>query len=283
MAQIINYFENIPSWHRALIIGAGFILFWTLEALFGANQFAKCRHARTNLAFWVGTLITNLSLTGLTLATSVAVTETHFGILNLFEMPLWLNLLLAVALLDLIAAYAHHRLVHWVPILWKLHVVHHSDPHVDSTTALRHNPLEAVMRAVFTLLGVVIVGVAPGVLVAYQAIALLCAQWIHSDIHLPRQIDRALSLVLISPGMHRVHHHRALPWTDTNYGTVFSLWDRLFGTFAVRDAHEIEFGIDVVPDSEEREASAMRLMLLPFRAEKEGYRPRSGAAASDFR
>jgi len=65
-----------------------------------------------------------------------------------------------------------------------------------------------------------------------------------------------------------------MPWTDTNYGTVFSLWDRLFGTFAVRDADAIEFGIDVIPESEEREASAMRLMLLAFRAEKEGYRPR---------
>jgi sterol desaturase/sphingolipid hydroxylase (fatty acid hydroxylase superfamily) len=280
MDSMIDYFANVPSWQRAVIIGAGFILFWILELMFGASQFAKYRHARTNLVFWASTLLTNLPLSGLTLATSLAVTEADLGILNLFEMPLWLNLLLAVAVLDLIAAYAHHRLVHFVPILWKLHVVHHSDPNVDSTTALRHNPLEAVMRAFFTLLGVGILGVAPGVLVTYQAIAILCAQWIHSDIHLPGPIDRVLSFVFVSPGMHRVHHHRALPWTDTNYSTVFSLWDRLFGTFAVRDSDEIEFGIDVIPDSEEREASALRLMLLPFRGDEEGYRLRSHAAGS---
>jgi sterol desaturase/sphingolipid hydroxylase (fatty acid hydroxylase superfamily) len=278
--SLIDYFAHIPSWQRAAIIGAGFVFFWILEILFGASQFAKYRHARTNSAFWASTLLTNLPLSGLTLATSVAVTEAHFGILHLFEMPLWLNLLSAVALLDLIAAYAHHRLVHSVPVLWRLHIVHHSDPNVDSTTALRHNPLEAVMRALFTLFGVAILGVAPGVLVTYQAIAILCAQWIHSDIHLPGRLDRALSFVFVSPGMHRVHHHRALPWTDTNYSTVFSLWDRLFGTFAVRDSDQIEFGIDVIPTSAEREASAMRLMLLPFRGNREGYRPRSQAAGA---
>ena len=279
MHALIDSFAVMSSWQRAVMIAAGFVLFWVLETLFGASQFAKYRHARTNLVFWASTLLINAPLAALTLATSVIVTEARFGILQIFEMPLWLHLLLAVALLDLIAAYAHHRLMHAVPLLWKLHVVHHSDPNMDSTTALRHNPLEAVMRALFTLCGVAILGVTPGVLVAYQAIALLSAQWIHSDIHLPARVDRLLSLVFVSPGMHRVHHHRTLPWTDTNYSTVFSLWDRLFGTFAVRASDQVEFGTDAIPDCEEREASAVRLMLLPFRAEKEGYRQRRSRSA----
>lgn len=278
MDSMLDYLATMPSWQRAAMIGAGFLVFWVLEILFGASRFAKSRHARTNLVFWASTLLTNAPLSALALLMSVIVTEAHFGILQLVAMPLWLNLLLTVALMDLITAYTHHRLMHAVPVLWKLHVVHHSDPHVDSTTALRHNPLEAVIRALFTLLGVAILGVSPGALIAYQSIAILCAQWIHSDIHLPRQVDRVLSFVFVSPGMHRVHHHRDLPWTDTNYSTVFSLWDRLFGTFAVRGTEQIEFGVDVVPDSEEREASAARLMLLPFRAEQEGYRQRSPAA-----
>jgi sterol desaturase/sphingolipid hydroxylase (fatty acid hydroxylase superfamily) len=280
MHSMLDFFATLPSWQRGVLIAAGFLLFWILELLFGAGRFAKYRHARTNLPFWATTLLTNLPLSGLILATSVAATEARFGILHLFEMPLWLNLLLSVAFLDLVAAYAHHRLMHALPVLWKLHVVHHSDPNMDSTTALRHSPLEAVVRGLFTLLGVAILGVAPGVLVAYQAVAILCAQWIHSDIRLPRQVDRVLSFLLVSPGMHRVHHHRALPWTDTNYSTVFSLWDRLFGTFAVRDRDEIELGIDVLPESEEREASAMRLMLLPFRSANEGFRERAQAAES---
>jgi sterol desaturase/sphingolipid hydroxylase (fatty acid hydroxylase superfamily) len=280
MDSMIDFFATLPSWQRGVLIAAGFALFWILELRFGVGRFEKYRHARTNLPFWASTLLTNLPMSGLLLATSMAATEARFGILNLLEMPLWLNMLLSVAFLDLIAAYAHHRLMHAVPAFWKLHVVHHSDPHMDSTTALRHNPLEAVARALFTLLGVAILGVAPGVLVAYQAVAILSAQWIHSDIRLPRHVDRVLSLLFVSPGMHRVHHHRALPWTDTNYSTVFSLWDRLFGTFAVRDADQIELGIDVLPESDEREASAMRLMLLPFRSGKEGYRERSRATGS---
>jgi hypothetical protein len=112
-----------------------------------------------------------------------------------------------------------------------------------------------------------------------QAIALLSAQWIHSEIHLPAAVDRALSAVLVSPGMHRVHHHRTLPWTDTNYGTVFSLWDRLFGTFAVLDSSCVTFGIDSIPDSDEREGSALRLLMLPLHGEEEGSRsPCNGAA-----
>jgi sterol desaturase/sphingolipid hydroxylase (fatty acid hydroxylase superfamily) len=280
MEQIIGYFAAMPPSQRAAMIGAGFLLFWILEILFGASRFAKYRHGRTNLVFWASTLLTNIPLAALTLATSATVSQAGFGLLQMFAMPLWLNLLLAVALLDLVAAYAHHRLMHAVPMLWRLHVVHHSDPHVDSTTALRHNPLEAVIRGLFTLCGVALLGVGPGVLVAYQSIAMLCAQWIHSDIHLPRQVDRMLSCVFVSPGMHRVHHHRSLPWTDTNYSTVFALWDRLFGTFAVRTSDQIEFGVDSLPCSDEREASATRLMFLPFRAEQENFRRPSRAAES---
>ena len=132
------------------------------------------------------------------------------------------------------------------------------------------------MRGGMTVLAVVALGVSPGPLVAYQAVALLSAQWIHSDLHLPERLDRLLRSVFVSPAMHRVHHHRSLPETDTNYSTIFSLWDRLFGTYAELATREVAFGVDVIPASTAREASALRLLRLALLPAREGYRPRSG-------
>jgi sterol desaturase/sphingolipid hydroxylase (fatty acid hydroxylase superfamily) len=136
------------------------------------------------------------------------------------------------------------------------------------------------MRSLMTIAGVMILGVSPGALVAYQAVALLSAQWIHADIHLPEWLDRALASVLVSPAMHRVHHHRHLPETDTNYSTIFSLWDRLFGTYSSRASRNVAFGIDVIPESAEREESTLRVMRLALFPAREGYRPRSAAATA---
>lgn len=278
MESLLDYFAHIPTAHRAALIGAGFFVVFALELGFGATSFARARHARTNLAFWGSSLLVNAALSGITLGASFAVSGAGFGLLRVVALPVWLELLLSIALLDLVAAYVHHRLSHRVPLLWKFHVVHHSDPHVDSTTALRHSPVEAVMRSAMTLFGVVILGVAPGPLVAYQTVALLAAQWIHADLRLPDWLDRALGAVFVSPAMHRVHHHRSLPETDTNYSTIFSLWDRCFGTLAAAHGRDVQFGVDVVPECAERERSALRVMRLALFPTSEGYRPRAAAA-----
>jgi len=278
MESLLAWFAHIPTAHRAALIGAGFTALFALELAFGATRFARARHARTNLAFWATTLLVNAALSGATLGASFAVSGAGFGLLRAIALPTWLELLLTIAGMDLLTAYVHHRLAHHVPLLWKFHVVHHSDPHVDSTTALRHSPVEAVMRGGMTLLGVVILGVSPGPLVAYQTIALLAAQWIHADLRLPAWLDRGLGFVLVSPAMHRIHHHERLPETDTNYSTVFSLWDRLFGTLAAPRGRAVRFGVDVVPECAERERSALRLMRLALFPASEGYRSRASAA-----
>ena len=110
--------------------------------------------------------------------------------------------------------------------------------------------------------------------VIMPAVALLSAQWIHADLHLPAWLERLLAWVFVSPAMHRVHHHKSLPWTDSNYSTIFSLWDRLFGTYAALDTRHVEFGVDVVPESAAREQSALRLMRLALLPAREGYRKR---------
>ena len=161
MENVINYFETIPSSHRALILIVGMSLFWVLEGvvpliLFKYNKWA---HAWPNLFFTGTTIIINFALAGLLVFTSLWVKQNNFGIINwLPELPLWLYVFLGVFLLDFFGAYLAHYVEHKVKPLWMVHLVHHSDHKVDTTTANRHHPLESMIRFVFTLFGVFIVG-----------------------------------------------------------------------------------------------------------------------------
>src|SRR5690606_8419664 len=137
------------------------------------------------------------------------------------------------------------------------------DHHVDTTTANRHHPLESLIRYLFTLAGVLIVGAPIGLIMLYQSLSVVLSQFNHANIRLPGKLDRALSWIIVSPDMHKVHHHYQLPYTDSNYGNIFSLWDRLFGTYMTLDAKDIVYGVDTFPD--QRANSSIRgLLRQPF-------------------
>src|SRR5690606_6724542 len=134
------------------------------------------------------------------------------------DMPLWLYALLGVVLLDLVGAYLPHWLEHKIKPLWMIHLVHHTDHEVDTTTANRHHPFESLIRFGFTLLGVFLIGTPIALVMLYQSLSLVATQFGHANIRLPRKVDQALSYILVSPDMHKVHHHYMLPFTDSNYG-----------------------------------------------------------------
>ena len=114
-----------------------------------------------------------------------------------------------------------------------IHLVHHSDHKVDTTTANRHHPLESVVRYVFTLSGVFIIGTPIAIVMLYQSLSLVSTQFSHANIKLPKAVDKALSYILVSPDMHKTHHHYKLPHTDSNYGNIFSIWDRFLELTAI--------------------------------------------------
>jgi sterol desaturase/sphingolipid hydroxylase (fatty acid hydroxylase superfamily) len=233
-----------------------------------ATGYKKFKHAWINIFFTVTTIVINFALAFLLLGTSDWVIAQQFGILQwLPEMPLWAYVLIGLLLLDLIGAYAAHWAEHRIKPLWMFHIIHHTDTNVDTTSANRHHPGESVIRFVFTLAGVIIVGAPIGVIMLYQAISVVLSQFNHANIALPKKVDRVLSWVLVSPDMHKIHHHYVMPYTDTNYGNIFSIWDRLFGTFAIMEREEIIYGIDTVPDAEEH-SSILNLLKIPFK----GYR-----------
>lgn len=266
MESIITYFETIPAAHRSLILVGGITFFWLLESavpLFKFN-YRKWRHALPNLFFTLTTILINFVLAFLLLQTADWTVANQFGIINwLPEMPLWLYVVLGVLLLDFIGAYLAHYIEHKVKPLWMIHLVHHTDHNVDTTTANRHHPLESVIRFTFTLAGVLLIGAPIGIVMLYQSFSLVATQFSHANIKLPKKVDEIISYVLVSPDMHKVHHHYMLPYTDSNYGNIFSIWDRIFGTYLKFDRESIVYGVDTFPDKVEN-ASIKGLLKQPF-------------------
>ncbi|MFD1614180.1 sterol desaturase family protein [Gelatiniphilus marinus] len=266
MDTLLQYFETIPPLHRGLIIVGGLTFFWLLEGampLFNFN-YKKWKHAVPNIFFTITTILVNLPLAFLLLLTSDWVSVNNFGILNwLPDMDLGLYIFLGVLLMDFFGAYLPHLIEHKVPALWMVHLVHHSDHKVDATTANRHHPIESLIRYLFTLIGVVIIGAPIGIVMLYQSLSVVSTQFSHSNIKLPKKADKLISYVLVSPNMHKVHHHYKMPYTDSNYGNIFSVWDRLLGTYMELDTDKIVYGVDVFPDEKEN-SNIKDLLKQPF-------------------
>ncbi|MGD1891628.1 MAG: sterol desaturase family protein [Cyclobacteriaceae bacterium] len=271
MDSFIQFWETIPSSYRAGILVGGIAFFWIMESALPLFRFKyhKVKHAGINFFLTVTTIVINFLFAGLLLLVSRWVVANEFGILQWIELPLWAEIILGLMLLDLIGAYFIHWLEHQVKVMWQFHLVHHSDTTVDTTTANRHHPGESVFRAVFTTLAVFIAGAPLWLVFLYQSISVVLSQFNHANIHLPEKINQIVSWVFVTPNMHHVHHHYTQPLTDTNYGNIFSVWDRLFGTFAyVADPQTLVYGIDTHPKPKEH-SHIGGVLKIPFQQ----YRP----------
>ena len=270
MNEIITYFENISSLHRSIILIGGITFFWSIEAiipLFNFN-YKKFRHAIPNFFFTFTTVLVNFSLAFILLKVSDLVVENNFGLLNFYDsLPLSLYIIIGILLLDLIGAYLPHYVQHKVKFLWKIHLVHHSDHKVDTTTANRHHPFESVVRYLFTLVGVALLGANMGLVFLYQSLSVILSQFNHANININPSFDKYLSFFIVTPNMHKVHHHYVMPYTDSNYGNIFSFWDRLFGTFKTLNPSKIIYGVDTFFNEEEN-GSIKNLLYRPFEKSK---------------
>ena len=249
--SIINYFNHIPSLHRALILAGGITFFWIIEGFIPLFSFSyiKWKHASINIFFTITTIVINFAFALIMVKSSDWAIEHHFGILQIVQLPTWVMIIGGLLLLDLVGAYFIHFIEHKVKWMWKFHMVHHADIYVDTTTANRHHPGESVFRAVFTILGVVICGAPMWLVLLYQSLSAILSQFNHANMRIPLAIDNAISWFIVSPNMHKVHHHFTRPQTDSNYGNIFSIWDRLFGTFNYTPIDQIRYGLDVLNDS----------------------------------
>ena len=270
MNEVISYFTTIPTSHRSLILAGGITLFWIIENAFPLFNFnyKKWQHAGINFFLTLTTIIINFSLAFILLKTSDWTVTNNFGVLQwLPQMPLWLYALIGLLLLDLIGAYLVHLVEHKVKFLWHFHLIHHTDTWVDTTSGNRHHPGESVIRFIFTTLGVLIVGSPMWMVFMYQTISVVSTQFTHANISLPKKMDAFLSYFIVSPNMHKVHHHYKLPYTDSNYGNIFSIWDRLFGTFMYLPKEEIVYGIDTYMEAEDNN-QLNNLLKIPFKNQR---------------
>jgi sterol desaturase/sphingolipid hydroxylase (fatty acid hydroxylase superfamily) len=267
MDTLIHYFATIPSTHRALILAGGIAFFWLWESAAPLVRFSydKWSHALVNFFFTATTIVVNFALAFILLRTADWVVAREFGALFwLPDLPIALQALIGLLLLDLIGAWLPHFVEHHVPVLWRLHLVHHSDQAVDTTTANRHHPGESVVRFVFTTLAVIVAGASMWLVFLYQSVSVVLSQFNHANIALPPALDRAIAWVFVSPDMRKVHHHYVLPYTDTNFGNVFSVWDRLFRTYRDLDRTQVVYGVDTHMAPAEH-ATVGALLTMPLR------------------
>ncbi|WKN31841.1 sterol desaturase family protein [Porifericola rhodea] len=266
MEALIEYFTNVPTSFRASLLIGGIVFFWILEGVLPLYrfQYQKVKHAGINLFFTLTTMIIGFGLAGALLWAADYSSSQQIGLLHIWQLPLWAQVVLGILLLDLIGAYFIHWLEHKVRWMWKFHLIHHSDTTVDVTTGLRHHPGETVFRIAFTILAVLVIGAPIGIVMLYQSLSVLFAHLTHANVNMPKGVDRALSYVFITPNMHKVHHHYKQPLTDSNYGNIFAFWDKMFGTFRqVEDSKTLTYGIDTHMKAEENDRLG-NLLGIPF-------------------
>jgi sterol desaturase/sphingolipid hydroxylase (fatty acid hydroxylase superfamily) len=267
--KIVNYFSTLeqrPVERMAFIVGSMVIL-WIVEGaiplLTLKYKKTKLRHAAVNLTFTVIHLIIHTGFGILIVKLSDWAAVEKFGLVYWLGTSVLLTVIVSALVLDLFGGWMSHMIEHKIPLFWRMHIIHHADNNVDVTSGLRHHPLESVWRGIFFLIAIIICGAPIYAVMIYQTVLTIFVAFTHANISLPGWLDKGLSYVLVSPNMHKVHHHWKQPYTDSNYGAVFSIWDRLFGTYMQLDPKNIHYGLDRYYSNEKDEDLAA-LMKKPF-------------------
>lgn len=264
METFLSFFETMPVWMKAGWIFFVLAIFWIAEGYYAQVNFSykKWRHARVNGSLLAIVMLINVGFGLLTTLVYEWLDSSSFGLLKLINLPVWAELIIALVVLDFIAQYVVHFLLHKVPALWRLHLVHHSDKHVDVTTGTRHHPLDFLLRETFALLAIILTGMPISFYLFYRILSVVFTYFTHANIALPMAIDRAISYVFVTPNMHKFHHHNELPWTDSNYGNMLSIWDRIFGTFVYGDVSKVVYGVDIA--DHKNDENLLTQLGLPF-------------------
>ena len=225
-------FEHESTLRLSVFIGVLATMI-VLEAAFPKRARTQNRLGRwsTNLGLIViDSLLLRLVLPVVATGTAIFANEKGWGLLNYVAWPAWLELIIAVVLLDMLI-YWQHVASHHIPVLWRLHKVHHADRDIDTTTGIRFHPIEILASMLYKMFWVVVLGPSVAAVILFELILNGCALFNHANVKLPSSLDRVLRLFLVTPDMHRVHHSVIVKETNSNYGFSLSIWDRLFGSY----------------------------------------------------
>ncbi len=198
-------------------------------------------------------------------AAAVVAERMGWGLFNLVGLPGWLEVLAAVVVLDF-AIWLQHLAAHKIPLLWRMHRMHHADRDIDVTTALRFHPLEIALSMLWKIGCVLALGASPEAVLVFEIVLNGLAMFNHANVALPRVLDRWLRLVIVTPDVHRVHHSVVRREHDSNYGFNLSIWDRLFRTYTAEpEGGHIAMRIGLVEYQTDEPARLGWNLLLPFR------------------
>ena len=265
---------NEPAIRLGFFLGVFAVIgFWELLAPRRVLTVSKALRWTSNLGLVVlDTVLLRLifPLAGVGLAAFCA--KNGWGILNHFQVPFWVAVPLAVIALDFVI-WLQHVMVHAVPLLWRLHRVHHADLDYDVTTGARFHPLEIVLSMLIKLATIVVLGPPVVAVVIFEVLLNATAMFNHGNIGLPARLDRILRWVVVTPDMHRVHHSIEDDETNSNFGFNLPWWDRLFGTYRDQPrAGQTGMTIGIRDHGDPREVSRLDgMLLLPFRGEIKDY------------
>lgn len=198
--------------------------------------------------------------------------EAGWGLFNHFEVPFWAVVLLSVLLLDF-AIYLQHVMFHAVPVLWRLHRMHHADLDYDFTTGARFHPIEILLSMLIKFAAIAVLGAPAVAVVIFEVLLNATAMFNHGNVRLPLGLDRVLRLFVVTPDMHRVHHSIHRDEANSNFGFNLPWWDRLCGTYRAqpRNGHEgMTIGIDGFRDPRQVDG-LWGMLMLPFAGRTGGY------------
>lgn len=207
------------------------MMVWELLAPRRDLSVSKALRWTNNLGLLVlNSLVLRLLFPAAAVGIAVSVAQMGWGLFNLVAWPFWFEVIAAVLLLDL-SIYLQHRLMHLVPVLWRLHRVHHADLDIDLTTGSRFHTIEIVISMLIKGLIILLLGPALIAVFIFEVLLNGMAVFNHANVSLPPAVDRILRYLLVTPDMHRVHHSIIMRETDSNFGFNLSLWDRIFKTY----------------------------------------------------
>lgn len=266
--------ENEGTIRLAVFIGMLVLMgLWEWLAPRRAPKLSKLLRWSHNLGLvFLNSLLLRLIFPAAAVGMASFTSEYQWGLFNTVDLPFIIEIIAAVILLDLII-YLQHVLVHAVPVLWRLHRVHHADLDYDVTTGIRFHPIEIILSMVIKFAAIAALGPAVVAVIIFEVLLNGMAMFNHGNIQLPESLDKLLRLIIVTPDMHRVHHSVENDETNSNFGFNLSVWDRIFGTYRQqpRLSHET-MQIGILHFTESSQTNQLPgMLMIPFQGDSTGY------------
>lgn len=238
-------------------------VFFTIEQLLekGAKLKQNSIHLFNSVLLQAGYILLNIAAAFVFVLVFDWVVSKNIGLLNLFNIPYTLKILIGILALDFVG-YWTHRLNHFWPLVWRLHRVHHSDTKMDSSTSFRAHPFDMFLDNASVIAGGILFGLDINIIILRWIIYMPLFVAHHTSYTFPSWVDTFFGKVFVTPNLHKIHHHQNQEYTDSNYGNIFIVWDKLFGTYKELPVNEIKYGLMEFEGS--RKQSFWYLLKSPF-------------------